>query len=146
MPFLLPRSLVCTRPSTQGHIKAAGLTGSIYYWGQGVAVDYKRAMAAYKIAAEGGDAHCQNELGYMLQDGRGIDTPDYKQALVWLKKAAAQDHPTAVGQLGTMYGEGKGVTPSYRRARELYQRLNELGHPEAVKAMQNLTRNIQMVS
>ena len=55
MPFLFPRSLVCAAPSTQGHMEAAAIIGGIYYWGQGVAVDHKRALAAYKIGVEGGD-------------------------------------------------------------------------------------------
>ena len=96
MPFLLPRSLVCTAPFTQGHIQAAAIIGTIYSFGQGVAVDYKRAMAAYKIGAEGGDADCQYMLGSMLHDGEGIDSPDYEQALVWCGKAAAQDHALAL--------------------------------------------------
>ena len=66
MPILLPRSLVRTAPSSQGHIRAAGFIGAIYNWGQGVAIDYKRAMAAYKIGAEGGHAVCQYQLGFML--------------------------------------------------------------------------------
>ena len=102
MPFLVPRSLVCTAPSTQGHIEAAGFIGCIYYWGQGVAVDYKRALAAYKIGAEGGNATSQNQLGFMYQNGQGIDSPDYKQALVWYEKAAAQDLPDAINSLGFM--------------------------------------------
>ena len=41
----------------QGHIKAAALVGGIYYNGQGVAIDYLRSRTAYKVAAEGGQAH-----------------------------------------------------------------------------------------
>ena len=42
---------------------------------------------------------------------------------------------------------GKGVTPSIRRARELYQRAIELGAgSQAVKNMQTLTNSIQEVS
>ena len=146
MPFLLPRSLVCTAPSTQGHLEAAQGIGSIYYWGQGVAVDYKRAMAAQKIGAEGGDASCQCNLGTMLSNGEGIDSPDYEQALVWYEKAAAQDEPASVSMLGVMYARGDGVTSSYRRARELYQRAIELGDSTAVKNMQIVTEDIQKVS
>ena len=42
--------------------------------------------------------------------------------------------------------KGRGVTPSYRRARELYKRAIELGCSQAVKNMQNLTECIQKVS
>ena len=122
---------------------AAEAIGSIHYWGQGAAIDYPRAMAAYKVGAEGGLAVCQHQVGFMYCDGRGVEV-DYKQAWAWLEKAAAQDHPNAVCQLGTMYAYGLGVTPSWRRAREYYERAIELGASVA-EAMQILTGNIQNV-
>ena len=143
------RTSLFTHPLTprvwQGHVKAAEAIGSIYYWGQGVAIDYQRAMAAYKITAEAGDAVIQSMVGYMYYNGLGVAV-DYKQARPWLEKAAAQDQPNAVGLLGLMYYYGHGVTPSFRRARELYKRSIELGSSMAVKNMQNLTSNIQKVS
>ena len=102
-------------------------------------------MAAYKVGAEGGLALCQNQVGFMYSMGRGVAV-DYQQARAWFEKAAAQDFPNAVGALGVMYHDGDGVTPSRRRARELYQRAIELGHSEAVEHMQTLTKNIQEVS
>jgi TPR repeat protein len=65
--------------SHQGHIEVAELVGIIYYWGQGVTVDYPRAIAAYKVGAEGGDAgyQCQWQVGVMYFTGRGVDV-DYK--------------------------------------------------------------------
>ena len=102
-------------------------------------------MAAYKVGAEGGDAVCQYQVGYMYYYGRGVDV-DYAQARAWLEKAAAQDDPDAVNQLGGVYIKGKGVTPSWRRAREYYTRAIELGNSNAVKSMQTLTTNIQQVT
>ena len=132
-------------PFPQGHIKAAEFIGFIYHWGHGVAVDYERAMAAYKIAAEAGEATSQWQVGMMYYEGHGVAV-DYEQARPWFEKAAAQDHPDAVGQLGTMYFDGKGVTTSWRRAREYYQRAIALGNPQAVKNMQKLTRAIAAVT
>ena len=129
----------------QGHILAAQAIGDIYYWGKGVAQDYERAMAAYKVAAEAGDAFSQCQVGMMYGYGLGVAV-DYQQARAWFEKAAAQDYPNAVGELGWMYDEGKSVTPSWRRARELYKRAIELGESMAVKSMQTLTHNIQAVS
>ena len=111
-----------------------------------MAKDYPRAMAAYKVGAEGGDAMCQTQVGHMYCMGFGVAV-DYKEARLWLEKAAAQDHPNAIGSLAVMYEDGKGVTPSWRRARELAKRAIELGAgSEAVKDMQNLTKSIQNVS
>ena len=102
-------------------------------------------MAAYKIAAEAGDALSQGQVGIMYRKGQGVAV-DYKQARAWLEKAAAQDFPDAVGQLGGMYFNGRGVAPSWRRARELWERAIELGDSEAVQDMQTLTRSIADVT
>ena len=125
---------------------AATLVGGIYNWGQGVAIDYSQAFAAFKVGAEGGDANSQYQVGWMYYYGHGVAV-DCKQARPWLEKAAAQNDPNAVAQLGVMYKQGKGVTPSWRRARELYKRAIELGAgSEAVKNMQVLNGHIQKVS
>ena len=129
----------------QGHILATQAIGDVYYWGKGVAIDYPRAMAAYKIAAEAGDALAsQHQVGFMYYEGNGVAV-DYQQARAWLEKAAAQDHPEAVRALGQLYYEGKGVISSWRRARELFKRAIELGFTRTVKNMQILDRNIQQV-
>ena len=127
---------------------AAALIGSVHYHGQGVAVDYKRALAAYKIAAEGGNAVCQSQLAYMLsEEGYGCDV-DYKQAQVWYEKAAAQDYPFAVVTLGCMvaYHLQPPQQPSWRRGRELLQRAIELGRVEAIQILQGLNACIQLVT
>ena len=138
-------AFACRLASHQGHVEAAAFVGSVYGWGQGVAVDYPRSMAAYKVASEGGNALCQWMVGRMYYSGLGVDV-DYAQALPWIEKAAAQDQPEAVGQLGMMYCDGKGITPSFRRAREYYERAIELGSSRAVENMQGLTRDIQAVT
>ena len=144
MDIALTHSLNDT-PFYQGHIEAAGDIGDIYYWGKGVTIDYPRAMAAYKITAEAGDAFSQYQVGIMYYMGHGVAV-DYKQARPWLEKALAQDHPHAIGQLGVMYHEGKGVTPSWRRAREHYERAIELGQSRAVENMQTFTQSIAAVT
>ena len=110
-----------------------------------MAIDYVRAMTAYKIGAEGGDALCQYQLGRMYRDGKGVEV-DHKQAVAWLEKAATQDYPNAVGNLGVCAAQGQGMTPSFRRAREYFQRAIDLGHSETVEAMQDITIIIQQVT
>ena len=109
-------------------------------------INYPRAMAAYKVGAEGGRAGCQYQIGFMYCYGFGVAV-DYKQARPWIEMAAAQDQPNAVGTLGSMIWKGRGATPSFRRARELYKRAIILGAgSNAVSSMDNLTRAIQQVS
>ena len=43
-----------------------------------MAVDHPRAMAAYKVGGEGGDASCQWQVGHMYCFGHGVDV-DYEQ-------------------------------------------------------------------
>ena len=117
----------------------------MYYWGKGVAIDYPRAMAAYKVAAEGGDALSQHQVGHMYLVGFGVAV-DYKQARPWIEKAAAQDHPNAVAALGVMYFNGMGVALSWRCARAYYQRAIELGNSKVVQNMQELTKSIAEVT
>ena len=109
-----------------------------------MAFDYPRAMAAYKVAAEAGEAVSQHQVGMMYYGGNGVAV-DHKQAGAWLEKAAAQDHPTAVIALGVMYEQGEASTPSYRRARELFKRAIEVGCSVAVENMRFLTKSIQNV-
>ena len=139
-------TLTATPHVRQGHILAAQAIGDCYYWGKGVAIDYQRAMAAYKVGAEAGNALSQHQLGMMYYRGRGGVGVDFKEARAWLEKAAAQDDPAAVGQLASMHVEGEGVTSSWRRARELYQRSIALGGSSwAARNMQTLTGTIQEV-
>ena len=72
-------TLTATPHVRQGHILASIVIGDCYYWGKGVAIDYPRAMAAYKIAAEAGDATSQHQLGMMYYVGLGVAV-DYEQA------------------------------------------------------------------
>ena len=131
MPFLVPSSPACAASSTQGHVGAAAFTGSIYNWGQGVAVDKARATVAYKIAAEGGDANCQCTMGWAFRKGSPGVEKDNKQAVVWYEKAAAQDHCDSILELAIMAELGLGSQPpSWRRALGLYKRVIALGQLE----------------
>ena len=56
------------------------------------------------------------------------------------------EDPDAFRTLGVMYFDGKGVTPSWRRAREYWERAIELGNSGAVEDMQNLNEAIQEVT
>ena len=111
-----------------------------------MAVDNPRALAAFKIGAEGGDALSQFALGTMLSE-EGYGWPlDYKQALVWFEKAAAQDDPGAHDSLGGLVMRGVGQQPSWRRARGHLQRAIELGEHRTHAHMQILNGLIQRVT
>ena len=102
-------------------------------------------MAAYKVAAEGGNPQYQWEVGYMYCNGLGVDV-DHKQAVPWLKKAAAQDYVAAVSTLGSYYFAGNGVASSWRRAREYTERAIKLGSTFAPHNLRTLEQSIQNVT
>ena len=122
------------------------LIGCIYYWGQGAAVDYPRAFAAYKVGANGGNAHAQVQLGTMLSwgDCDGVEV-DVEEGAAWLERARAQDNTAACVMLGRLRMASAGKTSSWRRARECFQQGIELGSAEAVMDMEELRGCIQKV-
>src|SRR5579864_882074 len=69
--------------------------------------DYPGALAGCKSAAEQGDASCQNVLGILYSEGRGVPKND-AEAARWFRKAAEQGHAHACFNLGRAYQFGRG--------------------------------------
>ena len=78
---------------------AAEKLGSCFYFGQGVAVNYARAMAAYKVGAEGGHATCQHQLGTFYYRGLVHGGVNFPKALKWF--VGVSPVTTAVHELKT---------------------------------------------
>jgi hypothetical protein len=140
-------ALAPTSPHTRATLKqpsslAASTTGA-RAWRSTTRERWRRTRSLPRgvaLCASGRSATCT-----AMAAVTGVDV-DYAQALPWIEKAAAQDHPQAVVTLGVMYHEGKGVTPSFRRAREYYERSIALRCSGAVESMQNLIGSIQNVT
>ena len=58
----------------------------MYYNGQGVRQDYKKAAEWFEKAATQGDANAQFNLGAVYGNGEGV-RQDYKKAKEWFGKA-----------------------------------------------------------
>lgn len=84
------------------------------------------AVAAWRPAAEAGQADGQYALGLAYVSGNGVPE-DLQQALRWLRLAAAQDQPEAMSMLGMMYDEGSGVAADPKAALEWFRKAAELG-------------------
>jgi TPR repeat protein len=65
--------------------------------------DYEAAIPHLRIAAEAGDAICQNTLGVALRDGWGV-SQDLVEAREWFEKSAAQNHTRAQTNLARIMG------------------------------------------
>lgn len=82
--------------------------------------DYPRAFARWQLLAEYGNAQAQNELGWLYQQGLGVE-PDPLQAVRWYRKAAAQGLAVAQTNLGIMYNDGLGVVRDRREAARWFE-------------------------
>ena len=81
--------------------------------------DYATAMRQYLVAAQGGDAQAQYQVGYMYQLGQGV-AADPATALQWYRKSADQNFANAQGQIGYLYQYGVGVPQDYVAALHWY--------------------------
>jgi len=102
---------------------------------------YKEAFPHLEIAANGGDAWAQNQLGFMYSDGDGV-TQDYAKALYWREKAANQGYKFAQNMLGHTYYYGKGVIKDYRKALSWYEKSAAQGDKDAKKMINQVTKEL----
>lgn len=91
---------------------------------------YALAYKECKDAASQGDRNCQNFIGFLYANGRGVPQND-QQAVAWYRKAAEQGDASAQFNLGGMYDNGKGVPQDYKEAVAWYRKAAEQGFAEA---------------
>ncbi|MGE4405317.1 tetratricopeptide repeat protein [Pseudomonas sp.] len=70
------------------------IDGINYYQGNGVSVDYNRALELFNISAEKNNPAAETALGDMYFYGHGV-ARDYKISKEWYSKAAIQKFPPA---------------------------------------------------
>ena len=104
----------------------------MYHHGQGMDVNYKKAIEWYEKAAEQGNAAAQNNLGLIYTHGNGVDV-NYQKAIEWYEKAAEQGNAQAEFNLGSIYQHGHGVDQSDSMAMRWYAKADSQGH-EGAKA------------
>jgi|GEM_PF-2350504 len=113
-----------------GDVEAKYNLGRMYYKGESVSQDYKKALKWLFKAAEQGNAGAQNNLGWMYYKGEGI-SQDYKEAIKWFSKAAVQGNTKAQGNLSMMCAKGEGVPQDYKEAFMLFSKVAEQGNAGA---------------
>jgi TPR repeat protein len=114
------------RAADAGNPVAQFETGLRYDLGEGVALDYKQAMAWYEKSAAQGHAPAQHNIGVLYDRGQGV-AQDPKQAAAWYQKAAAQGLPSSQASLGLLYENGRGVEQDFKKALEWYTKAAENG-------------------
>lgn len=68
---------------------------------------YMAAFAAWKKAAQDGDAEASYRIGKLYADGKGV-VRNMADAVVWYTRGAEAGHIDAQFQLGTIYATGAG--------------------------------------
>ena len=74
--------------------------------------DDEEAVKWFRLAAEQGNAHAQNNLGEIYRDGTGVPQDD-TEAMKWYRLAADQGLAQAQYDLGMYYSNGNGPSQSY---------------------------------
>lgn len=111
--------------------------GLLYYNGEGVKKDFRKAVHLFGKAAAQGNADAQYHLSmcYYL----GIGTPkDYNKAIYWGEKAGAQGNPLAQFLLGTVYNEGLGRAVNYKKACYWFEKAAENGYADSLRKLEDM--------
>ena len=91
---------------------------------------FEPKMSKYLRNAEQGSDDAQYKLGFMYQNGYGVEQND-EEAVRWYLKAAEQDNAEAQFNLGVMYQNGNGVEQNKNTAVEWYKKAAEHGNVDA---------------
>jgi TPR repeat protein len=81
---------------------------------------YDKALKYFLLEADKGFANAQNNLGYMYQNGYGVEKSDMK-AVQYYQLAADKGLASAQNNLGIMYKNGYSVEKSYQKAIQYFQ-------------------------
>ena len=105
------------KAADEGNVNAQYYIGKLYYKGEVIEKDYKKAFEYLKKAADDGNVNAQYYIGTLYYKGKGIEK-DYEKAFEYLKKAADKGHIDAQYNLGFCYAEGKGIEEDFKKAFE----------------------------
>lgn len=92
--------------------------------------EFPEAARFYQLAADQGDTEAQYCLGYMYNDGRGVDR-DIQAAIGLFRLAADRGHADAQYELGCIYVIGGDVEENYEEAARLFHLAALQGHAQA---------------
>ena len=99
--------------------------GAIYYL-----KELEQSVKWYRLAAEGGLAEAQFNLGAIYSNKKG-DLRDFRKAAKWYRLAAKQGVPLAQHNLGVMHDYGIGILENNTTAITWYQLAAEKGYAPA---------------
>jgi TPR repeat protein len=92
--------------------------------------DFPGVLRACKAEAEAGDASCQNWLGILYSEGKGVKA-DPAEAVHWFRRAAEHGHGVAAFNLARALESGHGVKKDPEEAKRWARQAAEQGIPQA---------------
>ena len=112
--------------------------GDLYQFGRGgVARDYSKSIALYRLVAAQNLDGAQWSLGFMYNCGNGVAQDD-AEALRLYQLAAAQGHPGALSNAAQCHEHGEGVRKNKAEAIRWYRRAQAAGDLDAAWNLQRL--------
>ncbi|MGB8128927.1 MAG: tetratricopeptide repeat protein [Candidatus Angelobacter sp.] len=114
----------------------AELLGESYWMeGRGVTKDYKKAMKAFQMAADQGNARAEANIGWMYELGLGIPS-NCSEAMNWYRKAVQDGDAIANFNIGRLYGGECSTFPrDPNQAKQWYEKAAALGVSGAAEAL-----------
>ena len=91
-----------------GDVDAQYYLGGLYYKGEGVEQDYRKAVEWFGRSADRGNAKAQTDLAQCYLFGFGVEK-DSEIAVTWYRRAAAQGYAPAALNLATLVFSGTGT-------------------------------------
>jgi len=88
--------------------------------------DYAGVLRECEAAAKAGDAICQDLLGLLYSEGKGVKA-DQVVAVRWFRLSADQGNPIAAYNLALAYQTGQGVAKDSNQAKKWYAAAAEKG-------------------
>src|SRR5689334_11769770 len=95
-----------------GSVDAINGLGLLYLYGQGININYEKAMAYFQIAVKDGSNAAMNNVGYMYDKGLGVKE-DNTIAIKWYQQAIDAGNADAFYSLGWMYDQEPGMPKDY---------------------------------
>ena len=119
------------KAADQGHYEAMRSVAVAYEEGDGVPVDFSRAVDWYRTVAEAGDKDIAYELGMMYANGKQVARDD-AEAIYWLEQtidecggvthSASYEAESSFFQLGLLYANSEGSAQDQAQAVDYFRK------------------------
>lgn len=130
------------KAAAQDYTNAMVALGGLYEQGQGVPLDYKKAMEWFEKAAAQGDAPACHAIALAHLNGRGKVVPvDKPKAIQWLKRGADKGDPQSQYALGGVLLTGEGIKKDVAAARKWFLRAAWQNEPRAQLQLGRMLRD-----